>query len=163
LTIRHSIRWLLFAIFAAGFAPPSYGQGDTTAGDQLIDDLSKAPTTVCIAGSSLSLEAHVWSNRMPTPEAHATALRIGATIKVLGEANTSDITVSRVWAVPSNGKPLEASIVNSRTTQDSIRVAGTVPLPEDLTASVWIVAEIRDSTGRCLLIRSQETNIQKVH
>lgn len=161
-TIVHNPQWLLLAIFAAGFATPSYSQGDTKAGDQLTEDLSNAPMTVTIAGSSLTLEAHVWSNRMPTPEAHSTAVRIGATLRFLGEANPGDITVSRLWAVPSNGEPLEASIVSTQTTKDGVRVAATVPLSEDLAASVWVVAELKDPAGRRLFIRSAKTRIQTV-
>jgi hypothetical protein len=161
-TIFHNPQWLLLAIFAAGFAAPSYGQGDTKAGDQLTEDLRNAPMTVTIAGSSVTLEAHVWSNRMPTPEAHTTAVRVGATLRFLGEANPGDITVSRLWAVPSNGEPLEASIVSSQTTRDGVRIAATVPLPEDLAANVWVVAELKDLAGHRLLIRSTETRIQKV-
>jgi hypothetical protein len=161
-TILHNPQWLLLAIFAAGFATPSYGQGDTKAGDQLTEDLRNAPMTVTFAGSSVTLEAHVWSNRMPTPKPRSSAVRIGATLRFLGEGHPGDITVSRLWAVPSNGQPLEASIVSSQTTQDGVRVAATVPLSEDLAASVWVVAELKDSTGNRLLIRSTETRMQKV-
>lgn len=100
---------------------------------------------------------------MPTPESHSTDLRIGATLRAISSTLPGGIAVSRLWAVPSKGEPLEASIVSLRTAQDTIRIAATVPLLEDLTVGVRIIAELTDSTGNHLLIRSAETNIQKVH
>ncbi len=162
MTILRSPPWLLLAIFLAGFVTLSYGQGDGKAGDTLAEDLSNALMTITVGGSSLTLEAHVWVNRMPTPEAHGTAARIGATLRVVGETHPGDIAVSRLWAVRSNGPRVEASIVSKQATGDGVRVSATIPLPEDLAAGVWIVAELKDSAGNYLLIRSPETTIQKV-
>jgi len=153
----------LFALLAVGCAALSYGQGDTMAPDELERGVGNAKTTDTIDGSALTLDAHIWRNLMPTPDAHVAAVRIVATLNILGGAHQNDIVVPRLWAVSSSGKPVEASVVRRLMAQGGLRLVATAPLSPDIVVSAWVVAEVRDSTGGRLFIRSPETNIEKVY
>jgi hypothetical protein len=125
-------------------------------------NVKSARMTGTIAGSAVTLDAHIWVNLMPSPESRATPVRIAAKLLIPGGTHKGEIAVSRIWLVPSNEEPVEASIVSSQVTQEGIRFTGTVALSQAQAASGWVVAEVGNSAGS-LFIRSPETSIQRVH
>ena len=125
------------------------------------DSLKNAQMTGPISGGTATLDARIWVNLMPSLEARSSAVRIAARLLISG-GHRGGISVSRLWFVPSNGQPVEASIADSQVTPEGVRFTGGVALTRDLGARGWVVAEIKDSASS-LFIRSTETNIQKVH
>ncbi len=150
----------LFAALTAGCATPARGQG-MEAGP-LVARVENAQMAGTIGRNTVSLDARIWINLMPSPESPSTPVRILAKLIFAGEARRGDITVSRLWFVSSNKKLFEASIAGSQVTQEGVRITGSVRIPRDLAGRGWVVAEIKDSAGS-LFIRSPETGIQRVY
>jgi len=147
---------VLAAVLAAGWGTSAWSEGQKQS--EVPERVKNAPMTVTIAGSRVTLEAHVWVNLLPGPKVRSDVVRIAARLLVLGQR--ADISVARLWLVSQTGEPVEASVLSSQLTQEGVRASATVASPRDLVAKTWVVAEIRYPAGT-LLIRSPETAIQQ--
>jgi hypothetical protein len=147
----------------AGYAAQSYGQSDSVPAPLPPIDLENAPSTVSLGGTKLTMDAHGWVNLMPSPDIRPNVTHILSNLSIFGEKLPSNVFLSRLWVLSQNMQPREASTVRFWTTQDGLRVAATVSWPPGKAPpSLWLVAEIKDSGGNIILLRSTETVVQTV-
>lgn len=123
-------------------------------------ELVTAPTTVTLAGQSVSIEPYLWRDFMPTSPPDGKPLIAAVRIRAAGAALSSTVTADSIWVIS------ESSAWASRAMQEIARSEVLEVIARNGPkwgpgARVDVVVRLRDQTGRVVYVRAADQLIAR--